>query len=84
MFREWFPTDFSPPPRSSWWFCPRVPVNRWKAKWVQVMLEDGTVLDAHWACDLSGDEQPPFLGWFDRQHREILFKRIMLWRKLVA
>lgn len=32
---------------------------------VEVRMSDGTIYkDAHWACDLSGDEQPPFKGWF--------------------
>lgn len=22
------------------------------------------IITAHWACDLSGEEQPPFRGWF--------------------
>lgn len=32
---------------------------------VQVRMRDGTIHDdAHWASDLSGEEQPPFEGWF--------------------
>lgn len=32
---------------------------------VRVRLRDGRVVDrAHWACDLSGEKQPPFRGWF--------------------
>lgn len=31
---------------------------------VEVRLKDGRVLVAHWAQDLSGEEQPPFSGWF--------------------
>jgi len=28
-------------------------------------MDDGTIHEkAHWACDLSGEEQPPFRGWF--------------------
>ena len=28
-------------------------------------MKDGTIHeDVHWACDLSGDEQPPFKGFF--------------------
>lgn len=28
-------------------------------------MRDGTVHeDAHWASDLSGEDQPPFEGWF--------------------
>ena len=31
---------------------------------VEVMLDDGRIVIAHYACDLSGEEQPPFKGWF--------------------
>lgn len=32
---------------------------------VRVVMADGTVYErAHWACDLSGEEQPAFRGWF--------------------
>jgi hypothetical protein len=34
------------------------------ASWVDVKMPDGTVQRAHWASDLSGDDQPPFEGWF--------------------
>lgn len=39
------------------------------AKWVQLAyVEPGArepaIIVAHWACDLSGEEQPPFKGWF--------------------
>lgn len=34
-------------------------------KHVQVILRDGTIhKDAHFASDLSGEDQPPFEGWF--------------------
>lgn len=40
------------------------PVN---AKRVKVVTPDGKVhCDAHFAMDLSGEEQPPFIGWFVR------------------
>src|SRR5689334_12958567 len=32
--------------------------------WVQGMLKDGSVVRMHYAEDLSGEEQPPFRGWF--------------------
>lgn len=35
------------------------------ATWVEVKLADGSMCRAHWACDLSGEEQPPFRGWFE-------------------
>lgn len=35
-------------------------------KWMDVMLADGTVIRAHWAQNTSGEEQPPYRGWFKR------------------
>lgn len=52
------------PPKSVWWFCPIEPSELWKAKEVLVLLANGDQWIAHWACDLSGEEQPPFRGWF--------------------
>jgi hypothetical protein len=34
------------------------------ATWVDVKMKDGRVLRAHWASDLSGEDQPAFEGWF--------------------
>lgn len=31
---------------------------------IYVLLKDGKVEIAHWACDMSGEEQAPFKGWF--------------------
>jgi hypothetical protein len=31
---------------------------------VMLLLDDDTEVEAHWACDLSGEDQPPFRGWF--------------------
>ncbi len=32
---------------------------------IRVRMKDGTIHeDAHWASDLSGEEQPAFCGWF--------------------
>jgi hypothetical protein len=32
---------------------------------VDLLMRDGSVVeDAHWASDLSGEEQPAFEGWF--------------------
>jgi len=69
-----------PPKSGSWWFCPEVPCNRWKTVWVLVQLPDGTELEAHWACDLTGEEQPPFRGWFNRQYRQV--PQPLLWRRI--
>ena len=48
---------------------------------VQVKMKDGTIYeDAHWASDLSGEEQPPFQGWYipviDSEGRESHFREI--------
>lgn len=40
---------------------PPVPKN---ASWQRVRLASGEEHTAHWACDLSGEDQPPFRGWF--------------------
>ena len=37
------------------------------ATWIEVIMSDGTTLEAHWAQDLSGEDQPPFQGWFNRK-----------------
>lgn len=34
--------------------------------WVQVKMKDGQILRAHWAEDMTGEEQPCFRGWFKR------------------
>lgn len=32
---------------------------------IRVRMADGAVIErAHWACDLSGEDQPAFRGWF--------------------
>lgn len=36
------------------------------ARWVIGLFESGAELEVHWASDLSGEEQPPFRGWFAR------------------
>jgi hypothetical protein len=34
---------------------------------VEVLTRDDKIVVAHWASDLSGEEQPPFRGWFVRK-----------------
>ncbi len=34
------------------------------ATWVLIKLRNGTIWAAHFAQDLSGEDQPPFSGWF--------------------
>jgi hypothetical protein len=35
------------------------------AKWLILLLNNGTTVRAHYAEDLSGEDQPPFRGWFE-------------------
>lgn len=35
------------------------------ATWVMGKLADGKEVRMHWACDLSGEDQPAFKGWFE-------------------
>lgn len=51
----------APPP--GWFDMETAPMN---ATWVLVLQADGTEIEAHWAQDLSGEEQPPFRGWYVR------------------
>jgi hypothetical protein len=51
------------------------------ATWIRVMLKSGKEIDAHWAQDLSGECQPPFAGWFNRNRAEIT-EQIIGWRDL--
>lgn len=34
--------------------------------WIVVKLQDDKIVEAHYAFDESGEEQPPFRGWFKR------------------
>ena len=48
---------------------------------IRVKMKDGTIYeDAHRASNLSGEEQPPFEGWFiparDEKGKAIYFKPI--------
>lgn len=47
-----------------------------KGREVEVRMKNGKKLIAHFAQDLSGEEQPPFKGWFierSKQHPEYGF-----------
>lgn len=73
------------------------PVREWKpistapknATVIEVRMQDGTVhTEAHWAQDLSGEDQPPFRGWFvpvkDASGKTVSFREIiapMHWRE---
>lgn len=55
------------------------------ATWVFVRLPDGAEVAAHWASDLSGEEQPPFEGWFVGGKHTSGFRQVkdpVLWRPL--
>lgn len=41
-----------------------VTADQHHGKWLDVMMPDGAIIRAHWAQDMSGEEQPPFRGWF--------------------
>ena len=58
-------------------------------KQVTVLMQDGMVHDrAHWASDLSGEEQPAFEGWFiqaNEDHPEYGYRGIQQpigWREI--
>ena len=44
--------------------------------WIDVETTDGTICAAHWACDLSGEEQPPFEGWFTGEGQNGPFRQV--------
>lgn len=41
------------------------------ATWIQVKTASGKIIEAHYAQDYSGEIQPAFDGWFDRNLVEI-------------
>ena len=52
--------------------------------WVEVELAGGDICQAHWASDLSGEEQPPYRGWFRRNENGVGFAQVypLHWRPL--
>lgn len=51
--------------RPLWRSMDSAPKESYPIQHVQLLMQDGKVVrDAHWACDMSGAEQPPFRGWF--------------------
>lgn len=52
--------------------------------WVEVETTGGELCEAHWASDLSGEDQPPFRGWFTGDGRNGPFRQIhpIHWRPL--
>lgn len=49
---------------------------------VEVKTKDGRVVDAHFARDLSGDEQPPFEGWFEQAGSGFAQVEAVAWRPI--
>ena len=72
--------------RSKWLPTDEAP----KGRTVRVKLKSGQVLEAHFAQDLSGEEQPPFQGWFKQRsakHPEYGFVQIddpVGWREVAS
>jgi len=52
------------------------------ATWVQVRLKDGSIIRAHYAEDLSGEEQPPFQGWFKDGGNQFVEVYPIAWRPI--
>jgi hypothetical protein len=53
------------------------------ATWVMVKMKDGEELEAHWAQDLSGENQPPFKGWFMKNsHTMIQIETPIKWKPI--
>ena len=66
------PESFAPTP--DWKPMDSAPMNSTR---VNLMMKNGAVVyGAHWACDESGEEQPPFRGWFIRDEKARCFKEV--------
>ena len=71
-----------------WQFICTYPKWKGPVRHAEVRMWDATTKpDVHWACDLNGEEQPPFKGWFepvrDSGGRVCYFRQVeepMLWR----
>jgi hypothetical protein len=50
------------------------------ATWFEGLTKDNEIVEVHYACDLSGEEQPPFKGYFDRSYWQVL--DIIKWRPI--
>ena len=61
-----------------------------KGETVEVRMKNGKKRIAHFAQDLSGEEQPPFKGWFterSKQHPEYGYVQVddpVAWRPMLA
>lgn len=54
------------------------------ATWIEVETKDGQICQAHWASDLSGEEQPPFEGWYVEPKPGYSYRQVqpIQWRPL--
>ena len=57
------------------------------SSWIEAELQDGNIVTVHWASDLSGEEQPPYEGWFtvfDEEDERAGYRQVfpIHWRKL--
>lgn len=62
-----------------WRSMDRAPKEGYPIQHVDLLMEDGSIeKNAHWAQDLSGEDQPPFRGWFvpvERDDGSVNFNR---------
>jgi hypothetical protein len=49
---------------------------------IKVRDKDGKEFTAHYACDLSGEEQPPFKGWFTKLGNSYVEVFPVEWKKI--
>lgn len=72
----------------NWWFFPYgAPRN---ATEIEALTDRGETIIIHWACDLSGEEKPPYRGWFmpvrDTNGKLLYFRevyqRVEFWRSI--
>lgn len=62
-----------------WRSMDRAPKEGYPIQHVDLLMEDGSIVrNCHWAQDLSGEDQPPFRGWFTPVYRDngsLMFNR---------
>lgn len=51
---------------------------------VRLKLKNGETVIGHWASDLSGEDQPPFEGWFEKKPHLNCFTEVkpFAWRSI--
>ena len=68
--------------RKHFWFIETAPKN---ATNIEVQMHDGKRMIAHFAKDLSGEDCPPFVGWFTKSKNGNYYNQIKkpdLWRPI--